>query len=242
MEFLTAALSKPGGRKNNEDFCSFHSHSNGNVWVVADGMGGHHGGEIASKLAVESIKDSFIQNPKVQEENMRSLITQANQAILEQQQSHVDLQNMQTTVVMLATSGDSCVTAHVGDTRCYRLKNGKIVNQTKDHSVVQILVNQGEIGEKEMRHHEDRNKVLRSLGNQEMVRPTIHVFEEVVGIGDAFLLCSDGFWEYVWEAEMEVDYYKSSNPSEWLKRMESRLLNRATGTHDNYTAIAVFVK
>ncbi|MCA1030221.1 protein phosphatase 2C domain-containing protein [Bacillus timonensis] len=241
MELISSSICKAGGRRYNEDSCSCISLQHFHIWIVADGMGGHQGGEFASKLAIDTILNGFKQIETLNEETIDSLFKEANHAILTIQKEKLLLQKMQTTIVLLITDGLSTFIAHVGDSRCYFFRNGRFVTRTQDHSVVQKLVNLGEISEQEIRYHEDRNKILKSLGSNEKIKPTIKKAEGPMQPGDAYLLCTDGFWEYVVETEMEIDFYKSHTPEEWLKRMELRLLKRAKTKHDNYSAIAVCI-
>ncbi|MDZ5473052.1 protein phosphatase 2C domain-containing protein [Bacillus sp. 31A1R] len=241
MSIVWSSISRAGGRRTNEDYCSAASIGDSHIWTVADGMGGHHGGEVASQLAVESMLHYFSQKPEVNHENLQACLQFANHQMLTTQASQAHLSKMQTTVVTVMADRSNTAIAHLGDSRCYLFQHGKIIWQTKDHSVVQKLVNQGEIEEKEMRNHEDRNKVLKSLGKDQHMNPSIHLLNRPLAEGDGILLCTDGFWEYVLEAEMEVDYFKARTPEDWLKMMENRLRTRVEKNHDNYTAIAVIV-
>jgi serine/threonine protein phosphatase PrpC len=103
------------------------------------------------------------------------------------------------------------------------------------------MVKAGEMRAAEIRHHEDRNRLLRTLGNDEEPRPTLVPAPVPLTPGDAFLLCTDGFWEYVTETEMEITLAKAADPDTWLRTMTRRLVERADPDHDNYTAMAVFV-
>jgi len=102
------------------------------------------------------------------------------------------------------------------------------------------LANAGEIGEHEIRGHEDRNRLLRCLGSNEKPQPSLLENPFVLQKGDVFLICSDGFWEYVTELEMLLDWCKSLNLRDWLDRMELRLLKVAPQSQDNYSAIALY--
>jgi serine/threonine protein phosphatase PrpC len=104
------------------------------------------------------------------------------------------------------------------------------------------MVDAKQLKASEIRHHEDRNRLLRSLGGREEVRATIEEKAHSIRPGDAFLLCSDGFWEYVTETAMEVDLAKSGSPSDWLRFMELRIRAAAPEDQDNYTAVAVFAE
>lgn len=130
---------------------------------------------------------------------------------------------------------------HVGDSRLYHFRNGVVAFQTKDHSVPQTLVNAGDITKEQIRTHPDRNRILRAVGNPDGVKPTILDASRKIQRGDAFLLCTDGFWEYVTETEMAVDLAKSATPKDWLGWMELRLIGKVETGYDNYSALALFV-
>jgi PPM family protein phosphatase len=240
--YKTASLSRTGGRSQNEDFLESIAIENSYCWVVADGLGGHEGGEIASQLAVNKIIESFQEVKLVSGMALKQYLHNAQDALVERQKREVKLASMRTTVVVLLAQEAKAVCGHVGDSRLYYLHSGKIAFQTKDHSVPQAMVNAGEISPGQVRYHEDRNRLLRVLGMEGEMRPVVEQIQHPISRGDAFLLCTDGFWEYVTEIEMEIDFAKSYNPEEWLTRMESRLLGRVKDGHDNYSVNAIFVK
>jgi serine/threonine protein phosphatase PrpC len=242
MSFLTEAVSRIGGREINEDSYGFLEMNHNACWIVADGLGGHRGGENASRIAVEAALASFRATPEFSAAALQHHLDAAQQAILQAQKKQPSFSTMRTTIVMLLTDSQRALWAHVGDSRLYCLENGRIVFCTKDHSVVQAMVNAGELQASQIRHHEDRNRLLRCLGNSEAdFRPTILFEPRTLQGGEAFLLCSDGFWEGVTEPEIEIDFAKAEGTREWLALMESRLLERTTEDSDNYTAIAVRV-
>lgn len=115
--------------------------------------------------------------------------------------------------------------------------------RTKDHSVPQMLVNSGAIKEKDIRHHEDRSRLLRVMGT-EWNTPKYQIMDEFdISAKSSFLLCTDGFWELIEEKEMGMCLKKSRSPKEWLSSMEQIIRQNGKGTNmDNYTAIAVFVR
>ncbi|MBO7252716.1 MAG: hypothetical protein J6V25_08825, partial [Oscillospiraceae bacterium] len=129
---------------------------------------------------------------------------------------------------------------HVGDSRLYHFVNGKLVHQTTDHSVSQMAVMMGEITTHQIRFHEDRNRVLRSLGG-ENAKADVSALLDVSSGNHAFLMCSDGFWEYVYEDEMEKTLQQASDPQAWIDSMEAILKQRIPSNNDNYTAGTVFV-
>lgn len=148
--------------------------------------------------------------------------------------------SMKTTVTLLAISGMKAAWAHVGDSRIYHFLDGELVHQTRDHSASQIAVMLGNITEAEIRFHEDRNRVYRALGQDGELKVDTH-FEPLSPGRHAFLLCTDGFWEYVLEREMEKDLAASYGPEDWIEHMRSRLSARVPAGNDNNSAAAVWV-
>lgn len=237
--FTAAHISNRGGRGYNEDHTLSAVANDTACWVVADGLGGHGGGADASRIACEAAVRSFLADPSLSPDAVRAHIEAAHQAVLQQQVAQPALARMRTTIVMLIANATHAVWGHVGDSRLYHLRGGKIISQTKDHSVPQNLVDAGEITIFDIRHHEDRARLLRSLGEEQTARSTVVAQPIPLAQGDAFLLCTDGLWDYVYELEMELDFAKAKHPEEWLAHMETRLQERVDGTHDNYTAVAV---
>lgn len=236
----TEWLSKRGGRETNQDACGYLELAEGACWVVADGLGGHRGGETAARLAVEAVLSSFRRDREVSPAAIESHILAAHEAILEQRRESPELNGMRTTIVVLLTDYESYLWGHVGDSRLYAFRGGSLRFQTRDHSVPQMLADAGDIHPDKIRHHPDRNRLLRSLGTDEPPLPVVQQEKRALHGDDAFLLCVDGFWEHVLETEMEVDFAKSRGPGDWLTRMEGRILQRAGDDSDNHSAIAVF--
>lgn len=242
LGFETASLSSPGGRDGNEDWCDFHVNGQSGLWVLCDGLGGHRGGEVASRLAVESALTSFVADPRVTAERLTAHVDRAHAAVLERQRAESDLSGMRTTIVMLLASDEAALWTHSGDSRLYWFRGGKLRGQTRDHSVPQRLADAGEIRLEHIRFHEDRSRLLRSLGARQESGATNGAMDGRPEPDDAFLLASDGFWEYVIEPEMEEDLGASTDAQNWLTLMEARLRKRATADSDNYSALAVRVR
>lgn len=246
LSFITAAVTEKHQRRQNEDSCDYRWVNGCGCWVMADGLGGHLGGEVASQLAVESIIVAFAGQPEISPEAATRYLESAQQALLSRQQEEPRLSGMRTTIVLLLADQQAALWGHAGDSRLYHFRSGRIINQTKDHSVAQSLANAGEIKPEEVRSHEDRHRLLRALGQEDDFRPTISQNKQPLEKGDAFLLCTDGFWELVLETEMEADLGKAGTPQEWLEKMQNRITERTADEtdkkHDNFTAMAVLVK
>jgi len=234
----TASCSFQGGREHNEDSVRVLERDGCCVAVVADGLGGHGGGEIASSVAAGVITEPFMASPTLDAEAIRGLFALANLEVLKAQTPALKMKS--TGVALFVKDGAACW-GHVGDSRLYHFISGKLVAQTLDHSASQLAVLTGEITQEDIRHHEDRNRVLRAFGGGEDIKAEIAP-AQTLNIGfHAFLLCTDGFWEYVFEPEMELDLAKSGTPRDWLRAMTQRLSGRAPKDNDNHSAAAVFI-
>ena len=146
---------------------------------------------------------------------------------------------MMSTIALLAVEGRLARWAHVGDTRLYRFLDGELVFQSRDHSASQAAVLLGEITPEQIRFHPSRSRVLRALGQEGELRVEQGSARLEAG-QNAFLLCTDGFWEYVYENEMAETLRCSSSPREWLERMRRYIAGRAPRDNDNNTAAAVW--
>lgn len=138
---------------------------------------------------------------------------------------------------------DFLYAAYIGDSRLYYFHHGQIQYQTLDHSVPQMLVAAGEIPKEKIRDHPDRNRLLRVLGDRERkIR-----YQEIQPIplepGDCVLLCTDGFWEYVLEEDMEKDLAKAKDLNDWMTRMKKKVRRRGFfERQDNYSALGIWIK
>ena len=239
MEY--AELSKAGDREINEDFIQSFQVENGMVFVLADGLGGHGYGEIASKEAVEAVKKHFISNPG---DDIHKLLQESFQIahdMLKKLQNEVhDDSFFKTTMIILVVGEESVLWGHIGDSRIYHFEENHLVERSMDHSVPQMLFNTGAIRERQIRHHEDRNRLTRVLGSEEENSKPFISGQEPWNAGTAFLLCSDGFWEFVTEKNMIKTLRRTSDAGSWLQEMEKKALkNGKKYDMDNYSAIAV---
>lgn len=234
-----AAYSDIGGRGDNEDSYGYAQGRHGAFWVsIADGLGSYGGGRIASEIAVEEARAFFARNSFCSPPELNGLFDAVNRKILQRQSAGV---KMRTTAVFMAARGARLIWGHVGDSRMYHYLNGALVRYTIDHSVPQLAVALGEIRRDQIPGHPDRNKLTRALGAEGM-KPEIHPPVKLKRGDHAFLLCTDGFWEYVTEDEMNADLLDSRSPGEWLRRMRGRLQQRCGDRNDNNTAVAVFAR
>jgi len=239
VSFDAVSVTRAGGREVNEDYVDVLHTADASCWVIADGLGGHRGGAIASKLVVESALRSFQEQPQVAAAQVERHCEQAQEALLAAQRSDASLAQMRSTIVVLVANDREAVWGHVGDTRLYHLRGGRVVSRTRDHSVSQALVDGGQIDQRQQGVHEDRSRLLRSLGKDgEPARPTI-AGPVTLCRDDAFLLCTDGFWEALDETAVEIDYAGSEDAAAWLDRLDARLRAQDIPLKDNYTAAVV---
>ncbi|MDV3428443.1 MAG: protein phosphatase 2C domain-containing protein [Bacillota bacterium] len=239
MLFSSASISNKGDRANNEDAILCTQLGKYGCYAAADGLGGHEKGEVASSLACLGVKNAFEKRPGTSGTDLLSYLNQAQKLVLNKQNEDKALSPMRTTLAVLVTDYDKAAFAHIGDSRIYQFRSNKIIFRTRDHSVSQSLANGGLIEEKEIRFHEDRNKLLRVIGEKDDFRPSIREKETVKG--DRFLICTDGFWELVLEEQMEKTLKNSSSPEQWLINMEEIIKSSSRSNKDNYSAIALFL-
>ena len=227
-----------GGRAENEDSLQVlkKTFSGKYLFAVADGLGGHGGGKIASSAVSDTLKREW--DGTVAPEAWMKLIGNANERVLEQQTEKC---KMKSTLAGLMIDNDHYVSAHVGDSRVYHFYNGKLVFQTRDHSASQLAVMMGEIKPEEIRFHEARSHVLKAIGQANPLKPEISG-EKLLRGKHAFLLCTDGFWEYVTEQEMVKVLSESADPSGWLQAMRKIAADRMEPGNDNNTAVVIFLK
>jgi PPM family protein phosphatase len=240
MKISFADFTDKGGRDMNEDSIGCKCMQGAYCFAVADGLGGHEHGEIASRLAIEGTLKVFCNNPEPGAKTITAAIENAQQQLM-QYIPHGT--GMKTTLVVMVCDGRKSTWGHIGDSRLYLFRNGRMHTQTYDHSVPQALVNMGEIRQRDIRHHADRNKLIRVLG-MSGEHPKYEVSETIDLLDrDAFLLCSDGFWEWIEEGDMERYLGKAKDPEQWLTVMKRHVqLKGRRRNMDNLSAIAVFVR
>lgn len=216
-------------RELNEDTFGYHD----NLFVVADGMGGHQAGEVASAIAVETILKADLTGDL--KTAMQKTMAAANQAILKEAGQDKDLSGMGTTVAVLYVDGERAYVTNVGDSRVYYLSGSNLKQITHDHSLVYELVKSGEITIEEAKTHPQRNILTRALGSNEMLETEISEIE--VAIGDKFLLCSDGLTNSIPEDLIKELMSKEEDP----ETIVDQLIDSANelGGADNITVILV---
>jgi PPM family protein phosphatase len=223
-------------RSTNDD--NYMARDDVGLWAVADGMGGHRGGDVASAIACEAIGRSFADHTV---DGLVEAIEQANQAVYETAAGDPDLTGMGTTMVALAVvdeDGDEVLAvANVGDSRVYRYSVGELEQLTDDHSLVADLVREGSLSPEEAAVHPQRNIVTRALGVNDRVPVDILTVEPVAG--DRFLLCSDGLFNEVPEPGITAVLRRVDDPGEAADELVHLAVDG--GGRDNVTVVVVDV-
>lgn len=198
MKYQVAQFSSVGGRAANEDRAGIAERKNAVLLVVADGLGGHSGGELAAQTAVETIVRLFhgVKQPVLSDPFAFLALTmlKAHRSIVTRAQAHSPPLEARTTCVICLVQEGYAYWAHVGDSRLYHFRGTRPVKRTEDHSTIEELRRDGVITEDEMANHPRKSYLLRSLGGN--TEPRISLGEETaLKPGDTVLLCSDGLWE-----------------------------------------------
>jgi protein phosphatase len=238
-------LSEIGGRSYNQDYVMV-SQKNGKYCIaVADGLGSYNGSEIASRVAVQYLVDWFNENCDSEDlfikSSVSSALMRAHEKIIEYKETDVSISSSCTTIAFVVSDNTTSVMAHIGDTRIYEIKNGKILYRSKDHSLAQIAVERGEITADQISTHKDQNKLLRVLGSDYFVDADISTDFFPLSCGDGFVVCTDGLWEYVKDKEFEELFENKSTSSVKLEKLKKLHDERAEFGCDNFS-VAVFVK
>jgi len=239
-------------REGNED--SFSTEDNLGLYIVADGMGGHLAGEVASQVAVEMINKSFrkwvesetredeLYGPPDSSLSIRgnyilSSIRLANRVVHEMAVEYDQYHGMGTTVVTLLATPGLIIAANVGDSRIYMVRDGNIERLSKDHTLVTEQIEMGMLTEEEAATSPLKHVLTRNLGSAENVDPD--VFEIEPSNKDRFILCSDGLTDLVTDEEILKMTQDEDDPESLCRRLVDRVLKR--GAHDNTTVVSVFI-
>jgi len=231
-------------RENNEDKFDFYEPdeapllaARGSVYLVCDGMGGHNAGQIASELAAKQFLHAYYHLGGTAQEAARHAILQAHHYIAEMASKIPSRYGMGTTLTALILKQDEGILAHVGDSRCYRLREGVFEQLSRDHTLVARLVEQGIIPPEQAKYHPQRNVIRQAVGvadPTEPLEPDLETF--ALQAGDLYLLCSDGLTDMVNDAEIEA-ILREEPPTRAAWRLVDRAL--ANGGRDNVTVVLV---
>jgi serine/threonine protein phosphatase PrpC len=248
MQFVLAQITSPGARSTNEDSLASRSAQGCECVIMADGAGGHRGGALASAVVVDTVAAAFLRQPEMNSEELKAVIEEADAQLRLQQQSQSGFGDMCSTLVVavINRSKGTAIWGHVGDTRVYHFRRNELLSVSKDHSVVQQLVDAGLVPGNQIRSHPRRNVLAAALGmkaGSNLAALSSNVMDAPISLadGDALLICTDGFWELVTEADMERALKLAGSAEDWLALMESGLRSRLKPMSDNYSAVALWV-
>lgn len=234
---ISSATSVGKVRSLNEDsfYASSESLGGAVLAVVADGMGGHNAGEVASAEAVKIIKDSITDTDTDVKKSLCDAVDIANDTIYKMSVKNPKLHGMGTTVTACVIDKGQLTIAHVGDSRLYLLRNGEILQMTKDHSLVEMLIENGTITKEDAKNHPQKNVITRAIGTANTIDTDTYEFS--VKEGDIILLCSDGLTNMVDEEKILSIVWGENS----FENLAQKLIKEAenAGGLDNITAVLI---
>ncbi|WP_277187830.1 PP2C family serine/threonine-protein phosphatase [Caballeronia sp. BR00000012568055] len=246
MRFDLASITDQGGRRRNEDRLALIEHRRLFAGVVADGAGGHGGGDVAAQLVVDTVSAALREcagrGDGMQSTLLTDALIAANEAIVKAQAAGGALARMRSTAAVLAIDPLSghAIWAHCGDTRIYCFRRGHTAFQTIDHSMVQQLVDANLLAPREMRRHPLRNLLLAALGTEDALPVQVAAAPFAIADGDVFLVCSDGLWEHIDESAMIDAIGHADDAESWLTTLAARVKRAAPPRADNLSAVAIW--
>ncbi len=234
MRFLTHQFTDPGGREPNEDCAGSFTNGSLHAWIAADGLGGHSHGEWASAKAVGTLETALSECTALDEEFIRDTFRKMNEEVK-------TLSGPLTTAAAGFSDGETLWYGNNGDSRFIFIRNKEVLYRSNDHSIAFMAYRRGDISYEEISSHPAQNRLFHSMGFESDFDGE---FYEPVKLqpGDAFMMCTDGFWELINENEIIRALNISKNPQEWIDSMLLILKERLQPDSDNYTAVCVLVK
>lgn len=228
-------------RSLNEDAGGiFYNQSDQLLAVIADGMGGHQAGDVASSMAVSMVKEGWESipsnlSPHEAEQWLAETLTTVNEKMYTRAQEVKECEGMGTTIVITIMTNEFITVAHIGDSRCYMLQGNNLTQITEDHSLVNELIRSGEITKQEAHHHPRKNVVLKALGTQHTVQADYRTL--TIEANERVLLCTDGLTDKLSDEEIET----FMNTHESIENIATEMVDLANkrGGEDNITLILI---
>ena len=247
LRLTCAKLSAIGMRASNQDAIGDARHDALTCFVMSDGAGGHEGGEVASRLVVDAILRKFGEEACFGPRALLSYFDHAIAAVALARRETAQRQDMSATAAaLLVDRSNACaVWAHLGDTRIYHFRGARLLAATRDHSLTQQLIDAGYAKADELRIHPQRNILYAAVGAEGETLPTSSGDAVALENGDAFLICTDGLWEWVMEADMERTLAAAANTDAWLDALctlADANIAAAGKVRDNYSVYAIGVQ
>jgi PPM family protein phosphatase len=234
-----------GARSRNEDCIGIEQQRDHWCLVLSDGAGGHADGVVASQLAVSRVLAGFRSRPPVEPGDLAELLLDAHDAVVAGQRQRgasgaASAMHATVVVLMIETSKGRALWGHVGDSRLYQWRRGRLDAVTRDDSVLQWVLDTGLVDVARAAEIPNRSVLLAALGSAEEAAP--HVSEpHELELSDAFLLCSDGWWGGLETEVISKSLAEATTPDEWLDAMIALQVRRADPGQDNYSAIACWI-
>jgi len=243
LEVASASVTAIGGRIVNEDALGQMVAPCGRCYVVSDGAGGHFGGAIASRLVIDAVLEEMNRSDGFSADILQRSFALAQARIIERQVQDAALAAMSATVAALLVdlAGRRAVWGHLGDSRILHFRRGTLQSVTRDHSLIQRLVDAGYVAASHVSDHPNRNLLYGALGAEGDIEPMIVREPVLLRDGDAFLLCTDGFWGRIESGDIEEQLRFSGSVEEWLEGMRVAVTNGIPNGADNYTALGVWI-
>jgi serine/threonine protein phosphatase PrpC len=242
LRYDTAEISLIGDRSENQDRVAVVRRRNGVFLVVVDGMGGHADGRRAAEVATDSLAETFANAPKTIEDPADFLtraVLRAHEAVVEIGDGLLLEEKPRATCAACLVVEDHAWWAHVGDARVYLLRGGEVLQRTRDHSHVEVLLRDGVITEDEIPGHPMRHYVESCLGGESAMPELGETSVTVLEPGDVLLACSDGLWSGVPDEEIAASVAGSPGLDQWLGQLSDRAVSVNAPYSDNTTAAAV---
>jgi serine/threonine protein phosphatase PrpC len=246
MQLVTHNLTSSGGRRANEDALKEVTNQKFTLLVLADGLGGHGGGALAARECVETVATGFSRAPGLADADLQAVVDEADRAVASlRRERREPAYSMRTTLAMLAVCGNDARWAHVGDSRVYWFRHNVLMQRTRDHTVLELVMGLPEHSPVAPPDKSDRNRLLRAVGSGGGCRAELGNTVVALQVGDAFLLCSDGVWSLLPDAEITACLSQAATPRDWCVALEQRLRDHLTDSspeeQDNYSMIAGMV-
>lgn len=228
-----------GGREENEDSIEVLPYGNNLVAVVADGLGGQGDGKDASQLVCGDLINCGEDGVFPSADTIKKAFERANENLMRRQRNAY---HMKTTAVYFCLHKNNAVWAHVGDSRLYHIYDGRLCHYTLDHSASQLAVFLGELKREDIPKDADRSRLIRAMGVEDVSPDVYGPIELEPGGQHVFILCSDGFWEYISDDEFEKVCAQSTDSEQCLKRLWKIKRSRSSADCDNNSAIVIYVR
>ncbi|MDP5008092.1 MAG: protein phosphatase 2C domain-containing protein [Glaciimonas sp.] len=241
-----AQLTQIGGRASNQDALAIARQGDLTCMVIADGIGSKHGGEVAANIVVQTVIARFQQELVFGAMALQSYIAAAATNLMQCQHAEPALKEMSATVaaILIDKKNRNMVFAHMGDTRIYGFRGKQLISMTKDHSLVQQFVDAGHCHIDQLRHHPKRSMLFAALGIESDIALEVTPVPINIAAGDALLMCTDGFWEWITEYDMMQTIASANSAQAWLNAMMQIVQNNgaaAPHSRDNCTAFTIFI-